>query len=51
MDKIMGCIPYRNNNERKKLFKALKKEFQGNVEIMVQNNFMYYTSLVERTFI
>lgn len=51
MDKITGCVEFKNNKERKRLFVKIKEEFRGNVEIKVQDKFMFYTSIVNRNFL
>jgi hypothetical protein len=48
---ISGCVGFKNNNERKMRYKELKREFKGNVTIIVQNKLLIYSTIVDRNFI
>lgn len=48
---ISGCIPFRNKKEKKAAWKQLKREFDNNIKIYIENGFLTYTSTVDRNFI
>jgi hypothetical protein len=40
--KNIGTIPYKNNKERKKVFKLIRDEFGNDCRIWVENNLLFY---------